>query len=138
MVSLWYKLITMLKSKRHALYKLSKGLVFFAILYILTKIFDASLCPIYHIFNVKCIGCGLTRGCIAALKLDFVTAYEYNILSIPICFSIIIYYLLSFIDVFFNRNCINTIRKFFMRKPILLCIIIIICFLKCAVFDRTH
>ena len=35
-------------------------------------------CPIRLVFNLDCPGCGLTRACVSALKLDFVSAFNYH------------------------------------------------------------
>ena len=33
-------------------------------------------CPIYRIFHVECLGCGMTHACLAALRLDFRAAFH--------------------------------------------------------------
>ena len=35
-------------------------------------------CPAKKIFGIDCPGCGLTRACLSALRLDFRTAFEYH------------------------------------------------------------
>ena len=35
-------------------------------------------CPANKIFGIDCPGCGLTRACLSALKLDFRSAFEYH------------------------------------------------------------
>ena len=35
-------------------------------------------CPVKIIWDVDCPGCGLTRACLCALKLDFKSAFEYH------------------------------------------------------------
>lgn len=65
------------------------GSVLFAILAVLTKYFDVSLCPIKNIFGISCFGCGMTRGFISILHFDFKAAFEYNVLSIPLFVEIV-------------------------------------------------
>lgn len=35
-------------------------------------------CPAKKIFGIDCPGCGLTRACLSALRLDFKSAFEYH------------------------------------------------------------
>lgn len=35
-------------------------------------------CPILFLTGIPCLGCGMTRACIALLRLDFVGAYSYH------------------------------------------------------------
>ena len=35
-------------------------------------------CPAKKIFGIECPGCGLTRACLSALRLDFKSAFEYH------------------------------------------------------------
>lgn len=35
-------------------------------------------CPIKHLTGVSCAGCGMTRACLAALRLDFSAAFAYH------------------------------------------------------------
>lgn len=48
-------------------------------------------CPILHLTGIRCLGCGMTRALIAALKFDFYAAFSHHIMfwSVPllyICF----------------------------------------------------
>ncbi|MBR5451668.1 MAG: DUF2752 domain-containing protein [Clostridia bacterium] len=50
-------------------------------------------CPIYAISGVKCLGCGMTRALVAAVKLDFSAAFQYHAMfwSVPllyVCFML--------------------------------------------------
>ncbi len=33
-------------------------------------------CPIYRTFHIECLGCGMTHALLAALRLDFSTAFH--------------------------------------------------------------
>ena len=35
-------------------------------------------CPAKKLFGIDCPGCGLTRACLSALRLDFRSAFEYH------------------------------------------------------------
>ncbi len=110
----WFENID--KRKRHTLHSLGAGFVFFVILLVLTKFFSVSLCPIKNILNIPCFGCGMTRGFLEILRLDFKMAYEYNVLSIPLFFGIAVYCTLTVIDIFFNNDFILKIEKQLSKK----------------------
>ncbi len=123
---LWSKYKKLSNKKRHTLHSLGVGFVFFAILFFLTKIFSASLCPIKIIFGISCFGCGMTRGFISILNLDFKAAFEYNVLSIPLFVSITLYFIFSLIDFFCNKNYVDTIEEQLSKKYMYLVYIIIL------------
>ncbi len=126
MDSLWYKDDNINKRKRHALHSLGVGFVFFVILYILTKIFSVSLCPIKTYLGFSCLGCGMTRGFISILNLEFAKAIKYNVLSIPLFFGIVIYFILCIIDILLNKNFIFNFEKFLSKKYMFIVYILII------------
>ena len=126
MDNLWYKTKNINSKKRHTLHSLGIGFVFFVILFILTKIFSVSLCPIKNFFGVSCFGCGMTRGFISILNLDFKTAFKYNVLSVPLFISIVLYFICSLIDVIFDKNYIYVIEKQLSKKYMYLVYIIIL------------
>ncbi len=126
MDSLWYKTKNINSRKRHTLHSLGVGFVFFVILFILTKIFSVSLCPIKNLLGISCFGCGMTRGFISVLNLDFKTAFEYNVLSIPLFISIALYFICSFIDIIFDKNYIYIVEKQLSKKYMYLVYIIIL------------
>ena len=43
----------------------------------LMYIFNAQ-CPFISLFNIPCLGCGMTRAVRSALNFDFVSAFRYN------------------------------------------------------------
>ena len=116
MASRWYKNDSSVNRRRHTLHSLGVGFVFFAFLYAFTNIFSVSLCPLNNLFGISCFGCGLTRGFIAVLNLDPVSALQFNVLSIPLFFSIFMYCLLAIIDFIFNKDTIYIIEKQLSKK----------------------
>ena len=46
-------------------------------------------CLFKKIFHISCPGCGLTRSFRSILNLDFINAFKYNILGIPLFILII-------------------------------------------------
>ena len=104
------------KRKRQALRTLTSGVVFFAVLFVITRIYKRSLCPIKSIFGVACPGCGLTRGFSAILRFDFGTAQEYNVLSIPLFICIALYAVFCVTDYFFDTDYIAKIEAVMSKK----------------------
>ena len=123
---LWSKYKQLSKRKRHTLHSLGVGCAFFVILFSLTKIFSVSLCPIKNIFGVSCFGCGMTRGFISIINLDFKTAFEYNVLSIPLFVAVTLYCLFYLIDFFLDKNYVCIIEKQLNKKHMYLIYIIIL------------
>ena len=122
----WYETKNIESRKGHTLHSLGVGFVFFVILFLLTKVFSISLCPIKSIFGVSCFGCGMTRGFISILNLDFKTALEYNVLSIPLFVSIALYAIFSLIDFFLDKNYVYIIEKQLAKKYMYLIYVIIL------------
>lgn len=116
MVSHWCEIRNNIINKRYSLYSLGIGTIFFCILYVITKIFDISLCLVKNLFGISCFGCGLTRGFICILELDFKKAVNYNVLSIPLFIAIFLYAIFSVIDIIFSKEFINKIDDFLSRK----------------------
>lgn len=57
-------------------------------------------CPIKLIIGFPCPGCGMTRACISILKLDFISAFNYN----PLVF---VFPFIMWIIIFNERPIIN-------------------------------
>ncbi len=128
MDSLWSKAKKLNSRKRHTLHSLGVGFVFFVVLFVLTKIFSVSLCPIKTFWGISCFGCGMTRGFISIINLEFKTAMEYNVLSIPLFIGIAIYSVCAIIDIFFDKNYVDMLEKQLAKKymyPIYIIILII-------------
>lgn len=116
MVSRWFKTKNIDIKKRLTLRSLCAGCVFFGFLFAFTKIFSLSLCPIKRLTGISCFGCGLTRGFISILKLDFKSACKYNILSVPLFICIALYFFCALADVFLGKNYIAAIEKQLSKK----------------------
>ncbi len=127
MDSLWHKFNNKeILRKRQTLYSICIGFVFFIILFILSKIFKGSLCLFKHIFGISCFGCGMTRGFISILKLNFFSAFRYNALSIPVFIGIAVYSVCAIIDVLFNKNYVCNMEKQLGRKYMFILYVIIL------------
>ena len=46
-------------------------------------------CPILAVTGIPCPGCGLTRACLAALRLDLAAAFSYHFMfwSVPVLYG---------------------------------------------------
>lgn len=110
----WYKKMNI--RRRQTLRSLGAGCVFFVVLFVLTKIFKGSLCPVKRLFGISCFGCGMTRGFISILEFDFKAAYEYNVLSIPLFAGIFVYCLLALTDVIFDTNSVYIVENCLSKK----------------------
>lgn len=126
MVNLWYKYKSLPSRKKQTLHSLGVGFFFFVLLYIFTKIFSVSICPIKNIFGISCFGCGLTRGFIAILHLDFKTAFKYNVMSIPLFIGISSYCILCFLDIIFDKEYILKIENQLSKKYMYVIYVIIL------------
>lgn len=117
MVSLWHNIKDNVKKYCRRLYNLIGAAVVFLILFLLTEINNwQSLCLFYNLFEIKCVGCGMTRGFISILKLDFFAAANYNLLSIPLFFCMVFYCALLIIDILLGREYIIKFEKMLSKK----------------------
>ncbi len=116
MVSRWCKNASPDNRKIQTLYSLGVGFVFFIFVFILTKIFNVSLCPVKNFLGISCLGCGMTRGFISILNLDFLSALRYNVLSVPLFLGIVLYIVFSLIDFFCDKNYIYIIESQMSKK----------------------
>lgn len=99
------------KRKEQTLRSVGRGAALFVIMFAITKRYNGSLCILKNLFGVSCIGCGLTRGFVSVLKLNFKSAAEYNILSVPIFAGIVIYSFFALIDFVFDKEFILSLEK---------------------------
>lgn len=84
-------------------------------------------CLFKSLFGIRCPGCGLTRSFRSILSLDFYSAFNYNILGIPLCIVGIIVLISMIIDIIRNDNkTINYIFKFLKKYYVVIIILIII------------
>lgn len=123
----WYKIKNNLKEKRYSLYCFGTWSIFFTVLYILTKIFNSSLCPIKNLFGISCFGCGMTRAFICILELNLISAFQYNVLSIPLFFAIFLYIIIFCLDIFFSKNIIKKIDTLLSKKFMYVIYVLLLC-----------
>ncbi|MBO7310152.1 MAG: DUF2752 domain-containing protein [Clostridia bacterium] len=116
MVNPWHKYKQAPKRKKQTLRSLVAGIAFFAFLYGISKFVSEPLCPIKRLFGVSCFGCGLMRGFISILKLQFSEAVKYHILSIPIFVSICAYSCCCIIDIVFETDLVEKTEKQLLKK----------------------
>lgn len=84
-------------------------------------------CLFKSLFGIRCPGCGLTRSFRSILSLDFYSAFNYNILGIPLFIVGIIVLISMIIDIIRNDNkTINYIFKFLKKYYVVIVILIII------------
>ena len=84
-------------------------------------------CLFKSLFGIRCPGCGLTRSFRSILSLDFYSAFNYNILGIPLFIVGIIVLISMIIDIIRNDNkTINYIFKFLKNYYIIIIIILVI------------
>ena len=91
-------------------------------------IFDID-CIFKKIFHIPCPGCGLTRAFKALLKGNILLAFNYNILTIPICIFLLTTVTLLIIDYIQKEKYL---QKFFLtlkKNYIFIIIILIISFI---------
>jgi len=58
-------------------------------------------------FGISCPGCGLSRAFIFMTKLDFLSAFRMNILSIPLFFGFVTIFIFAVSDIFLKTNLID-------------------------------
>lgn len=100
----WYKIKNNICKNKESLRSLSVGILFFALLLFHTIFSNTSLCLSQRLFHTPCIGCGMSRAFLSILKFDFSKALQYNFLSIPLFFGIILYVVFLFADLLFFTN----------------------------------
>lgn len=100
------------------------------LLVVVSGIIDVK-CMIRSLFDINCPGCGLTRAFRAILNLDFYSAFNYNILSIPLFIVVIVIFIGMIIDIIKNDNKTilfidNFLRKYYVSIIILVIVTMII------------
>lgn len=116
MVNRWYKIKNMPIRKRQALHSLGVGLAFSCFAFLFTYLFDFPLCLFKRVFGISCLGCGLTRGFIAILRLEFKKATDYNVLSVPLFLGIGIFSFCCVIDAVWGKDFVEKIEKQLSKK----------------------
>ena len=83
-------------------------------------------CLFKKIFHNSCPGCGLTRSFRSILNLDFINAFKYNILGIPLFILCIIYIILLIRDVVIGSDKGNKLVLYIFSKYYILIICLFI------------
>lgn len=83
-------------------------------------------CLFKKIFHISCPGCGLTRAFISIINLDFISAFKYNIIGIPLFICIIIYSIILVYDVITGKNISNKLILYIFNKYYILIICLFI------------
>lgn len=84
-------------------------------------------CYFKTLFGIRCPGCGLTRSFRAILNFDFRSAFNYNILGIPLFTILIIITISLIVDTIYNRNkTIEYAFEFFRKNYITILLFIIV------------
>lgn len=122
----WCRIKKNIKANKNSLCSIGAGILLFIVLYILTKIFDCSLCLIKNLFGISCPGCGLTRAFICIVNFDFVSSIRYNVLSVPLFLGIVIYVVTLIFDILLSKNNIRKTELFLSKKYMYLVYIIIL------------
>lgn len=92
------------------------AILIFSLYLIITYLFKIITCPLKLITGFPCPSCGMTRAGFSVLKLDFISAFNYN----PLIFILPI---ILFIIIFKERPIIN---KFYKSKVLWISLIILI------------
>ena len=92
---------------------------------ILSQWTSHSFCVFQALFHIPCAFCGMTRGFFAILRLDFVGAFRWNILSVPLFFVITLFPLVCLSDLFLRTTLVTKIQRFISKKPIWISLIVI-------------
>ena len=95
------------------------------VLLIIAFLFDLK-CIIKIIFKIPCPSCGLTRGFISIINLNFIEAVKYNILSIPIFICTIIFYILYILYIFLKKEYIFKYYNIFVKNYKIIIILFLI------------
>jgi hypothetical protein len=84
-------------------------------------------CLFKKMFHISCPGCGLTRSFRSILNLDFINAFKYNILGIPLFILCIIYIILLIRDVIIGSDKGNKLVLYIFSKfyILIICLFII-------------
>ena len=76
----------MIKNKKEKLLNLSIGAVVVVIFYLFNL-----TCPFKYVFKVPCPCCGMTRAYLSLIRLDFVSAFNFNAMFWSVPFLIFLY-----------------------------------------------
>jgi len=83
-------------------------------------------CLLKEYLNIECPGCGLTRAFKSMLQLNFIDAFNYNILSIPLFFILLVFNILIIYDIIFNKKISNKLYKLLIKHYYIIIILLIL------------
>lgn len=84
-------------------------------------------CLFKKLFSIPCPGCGLTRAFKAIINLNFIDAFNYNILGIPLFIIMIGIFLIIIFDIIRKTNNLEKLyNKYFSQYYLIIIILIII------------
>ena len=106
--------------------KIINILVISGIILLLIILFFKPVCLFKHIFKIPCPMCGITRGIKCILKFKIIESFKYNILSIPVFISIILFYIVYTISVVLKKEYIYNYYNYFVLHYKTIVVILII------------
>lgn len=97
--------------KTHSFYQNAIILTFIGIIALILSYFNLLhwRCPFTTVFNIKCAGCGITRGVHSLLNGDIANSLQYNPLSLLITLGFSIYCTLLIIDIVSQKTLLFNI-----------------------------
>jgi len=96
-------------------------------LFLLMIEFIPVTCLFEQVAGISCPACGMTRAFHAICKFDFITAFHYNILSIPFFFFIISSFIIFVYEFFTNQyRYIPKLLEILSNKFIMILIFILL------------
>lgn len=54
------------------------GIVIIIAVYLTLSLLGITVCPLKAFFGISCPGCGMSRACLSALRLDLASAFDYH------------------------------------------------------------
>ena len=107
---------------------------FIILVILIIFLYTISILPVTCFFKsvtgIYCPACGMTRAFNSILKLDFISALSYNILSIPLFIFIVASIIMLIIDIIKNKfEYIPNVLKFLSKHYVSILILLFISFL---------
>lgn len=88
--------------------------------------FEKRICLLYNIFNIPCPGCGLTRSMICLLNGNILMSIRYNIITIPLILTYIIFSVWYIFDMIKIKNTLGNFIEKNKKKILIISILIFI------------
>ncbi len=117
--------------KNKKIIRIITGIIFLIfILGIILFIFKLNIgCLFLKYFHIPCPACGMTRAYKYIFKLDFINAFKYNILSIPLFILILIFIIVYIFSLFTNKKYIERLFHLYTKYPKIILVALLICFI---------